>query len=614
MPRQNFVDRQSPVIGAAWLNSLDVAVLEAIGNGTSMPTTPAEVVENLGLSNLSPSGDFIQAGTGAVTRTMQNKARDIVSLWDFDDVDPTGATSSQAGVLAAITYCRENSHTLMVPAGKYLITGGIQLYNIKIVGEGASDQETPYTSDGTQFWQTDTTMPMFYLHTDVTIENLTFYYPNQTGLVETPITYEPTFSTETGVHCSNVNFFNCYWINAFRAINIRGTAIIAHGRIIIDNCRGFAYHRFLELEWILDLVQVSNFTVSVGMWQDIAITGDKWPWKYSSTYGKAFDVAGRVDGIWLDGGIVFGYAVGLEHSSTSGATTDWTQVRGVLFDRCPFGIRLTVDHGRLGGMVISACQFYCADAFNTVTNTYSIVASGAQDVGDITISGCSFVYSSGNHIVFGGADSIDSLTITGNTFQYWGQAAALTADRYGLLLETADGDVVFSGNTFLGGDPYAVGVTVTSCSTAVISNNAFYACRIGVEVAGPGTYVVTGNTSRNSTFRGFVAASYTNLIHNNNAFDTSDHRQSKQITFTFASTIGGLTTLSAIGTLEGVQEYDVMSVGMPYTGPHTVNGVQFWASPAAANAVRLFAYNPNAGSVSLGNITCRIGVVPRDMV
>lgn len=61
---------------------------------------------------------FLQAGTGAVERTAQDKMRDWVSILDFDDVDPTGVDSSTAGFTAADAAVAVGT-IIYVPQGTY---------------------------------------------------------------------------------------------------------------------------------------------------------------------------------------------------------------------------------------------------------------------------------------------------------------------------------------------------------------------------------------------------------------------------------------------------------------------------------------------------------------
>lgn len=63
---------------------------------------------------------FVQSGTGAATRTMQDKAREIFSATDFTGVDPTGATDSTAGIVAAIAAVPYGA-TIFFPRGFYSV-------------------------------------------------------------------------------------------------------------------------------------------------------------------------------------------------------------------------------------------------------------------------------------------------------------------------------------------------------------------------------------------------------------------------------------------------------------------------------------------------------------
>jgi hypothetical protein len=79
---------------------------------------------------------FLQTGTGAVTRTWQNKARDFVSAKDFGAVGD-GVVDDTTAIQAAVTASR----FVYLPAGTYLISGTITLpANTMLVGSG------PYAS------------------------------------------------------------------------------------------------------------------------------------------------------------------------------------------------------------------------------------------------------------------------------------------------------------------------------------------------------------------------------------------------------------------------------------------------------------------------------------
>jgi len=83
------------------------------------PSDVAPIVQNgvTKKASLNQLG-FLPAGTGAVTRTIQNKLRDVVSVLDFG-ADPTGVLDSTAAFTAALAAANQ----VFVPGGEYRING-----------------------------------------------------------------------------------------------------------------------------------------------------------------------------------------------------------------------------------------------------------------------------------------------------------------------------------------------------------------------------------------------------------------------------------------------------------------------------------------------------------
>ena len=93
---------------------------------------------------------YNEGGTGAVTRTVQAKLQEQVSVLDFG-ADPTGTTDSTAAINAAI----QASYTVYVPDGTYLISGVIKLGenrqgNIKLIGQSSQHTEFKFTTSAAQ--------------------------------------------------------------------------------------------------------------------------------------------------------------------------------------------------------------------------------------------------------------------------------------------------------------------------------------------------------------------------------------------------------------------------------------------------------------------------------
>jgi hypothetical protein len=92
---------------------------------------------------------FLQAGTGAVARTMEGKARDIVSAADFIGYDPTGASDSAGAFAAAFTSLGTAGGMVFVPnGGTPLIDTNLNVPdNCGIVGAKTARGRTYVTAD-----------------------------------------------------------------------------------------------------------------------------------------------------------------------------------------------------------------------------------------------------------------------------------------------------------------------------------------------------------------------------------------------------------------------------------------------------------------------------------
>lgn len=110
-----------------------------VWNTSSTDTDDGEVTIKLtdtDTGRLKLFGAFLQSGTGAIPRTMLDKAREWVSALDFD-VSADGTTNDSANLQKAIDACIASGNALRLPAGTYRaidleIDGG----NLVIFGDG----------------------------------------------------------------------------------------------------------------------------------------------------------------------------------------------------------------------------------------------------------------------------------------------------------------------------------------------------------------------------------------------------------------------------------------------------------------------------------------------
>lgn len=110
---------------------------------------------------------YLPAGTSAVSRTVQSKLRDVVSVKDFGAVGD-GVADDTAAIQAAINHCWNTSRTLYVPAGVYLVTGltltgsaGQQNTILKIVGDGFGNPFAVWTTASGSVIKSVTNAPVF---------------------------------------------------------------------------------------------------------------------------------------------------------------------------------------------------------------------------------------------------------------------------------------------------------------------------------------------------------------------------------------------------------------------------------------------------------------------
>ena len=95
--------------------------------GTNVLTIAGGAVSVAGTLNVSGTltAQYLRASTGAVSRTLASKLGDMFSALDFSGIDPTGATDSTTGIIAALAAM--GNGTLCVPAGTFSVSGQINI-------------------------------------------------------------------------------------------------------------------------------------------------------------------------------------------------------------------------------------------------------------------------------------------------------------------------------------------------------------------------------------------------------------------------------------------------------------------------------------------------------
>lgn len=84
-------------------------------------------------------GNFLQSGVGAKLRSANSKMGDFLTLYDFENIDPTGATSSYLGIRRAWEAAAANNRILMIPPGAWMYDEQL-VFDQQVDVLGMSDQ------------------------------------------------------------------------------------------------------------------------------------------------------------------------------------------------------------------------------------------------------------------------------------------------------------------------------------------------------------------------------------------------------------------------------------------------------------------------------------------
>lgn len=176
---------------------------------------------------------FIAAGTGAVTRSAQNKMRDIVSVKDFGAVG-NGIVDDTAAIQAAIDAMYAlGGGNVFFPDGVYGIGATpVQVKNnVTLTGNGRNSVLKIITTAATSCIRSDIAV------SNVSIANLAFdgsiLYPSTSDISPTSLNYH--FGIKFN-DCTNVNISGCFFNQLTRSsITITGVAITCENISIDSN-------------------------------------------------------------------------------------------------------------------------------------------------------------------------------------------------------------------------------------------------------------------------------------------------------------------------------------------------------------------------------------------
>lgn len=264
----------------------------------------------------NPQGLFVQGGADAVPRTMQDKARDTVSVKDFGAVGD-GTTDDTLALQRAVNRVQGTGIRLYVPAGRYRLTSRVTVSdNCYIFGDGWNDVRDitgpttrnwlvarPYGSIIFMDFTNATATEAFYIiGGGVTIEAMEFE-DNQgdpTSGGWTPNTNQPwairayraPFQEPGGntIHIRDVMLRNCY-----QGIKLEG---VFRGHL--DGVYGQPLRYGIYIDGIVDALRLENIHLGWTFWGGGAV----YTWQLAN--GEAI-VLGKLDNPMLHNVFCFGY-------------------------------------------------------------------------------------------------------------------------------------------------------------------------------------------------------------------------------------------------------------------------------------------------------------------
>lgn len=175
---------------------------------------------------------FVQAGTGAVTRTVQAKLRDTYSILDFGALE--GSTANQTTTLqtAIDAVSAAGGGDLLIPDGTFYVTGLAMKANVTLVGQSKSAILKMFSTSGVRDMITVTGQ------SNCTFRNLTIDLSNATGVGgagSIAIRHGAVAQAANNLRVDNVDFINNNPGTTYNAFIDSYCSVVSRG-MFIENC------------------------------------------------------------------------------------------------------------------------------------------------------------------------------------------------------------------------------------------------------------------------------------------------------------------------------------------------------------------------------------------
>ena len=401
-------------------------------------------------------GGFIQAGTGAMQRTVESKLQDVVSVKDFGAVGNGGIDDTNSINLAIAALNNSSIRSLYFPSGHYRITSAltpITANRVTIYGDGPRNSVITQYASADTFWFKSTN-PLSTELADLTLHSIGI---NQAAT-------NPTAGIALRLSRVTRGYFTDIDLrNVYQGILIEGGNDLHFDALTVA---GSASWTSLQLNSYL--LWMTNYTGTVAVPSEIFFSNFNIKGSNASYQGKCF-VIQCGDGIWFDTGhLGFSYYTPLFLNPQNDASLSLLniEISNVYIDgnnagdSSSNGVALsgsttpTVRHIKFDGCVVK----------NFLGNGVSFDLSTLRDL-RITDS---LIADNGGHGVI--INQADEVIVSSNTIRY-NNRNNVSCDAISLAGVNTG---IISGNLVLAGeDPHLRGIQINNtCSDLIVTNNA----------------------------------------------------------------------------------------------------------------------------------------------
>ena len=324
-------------------------------------------------------------------------------------------------------------NTVIFSSKKYLIKSLDLKRGCSLIGTYAFDTET---LKGTILNCTDENNPAITINGGNLIQNIAFYYPNQSwnsDILKPAINYPATIKANPGTQ--RIKLDNLLFINPYIAMDFS----VEHEYIVGTNIQGYALYKGLIIDngSDIDRFKTVHFNYNTIRAYNLVKNADEFA-KWTRDNGTAFDI-GRSDWSVFDDIFCWSYIIGVSiRQVSSKSPTHGIKIINSGFDAC----RTCLYTENMKYVNIVNCEFTAFHNWDNISdkeNSAINIASGQS----INIIGCNFWGCSKECIVA----NAERVIISNNGFYEFGKkAVTYNEDRRAILLKT--GSYIISNNIF----------------------------------------------------------------------------------------------------------------------------------------------------------------------